>query len=108
MVIRRYNDLNASPAHSGTIRAHEVLPHDGEFTVPFQSAWGYLASAGALEVHSHRTDEIYIIFKGKGRVRVGDETAEVSCGDIVEIPSDMPHNIENLTDSELLWLAFWW
>jgi methionyl-tRNA synthetase len=108
MKIRRYDDNMASAAHSGTIRAHEVLPKDGNFSVPFSSAWGYLASAGELEKHSHPSDEIYIIFKGKGLVSVGEEYAEVECGDIIEIPANQPHNIKNLTTGELLWLAFWW
>lgn len=108
MIIRRYDNTKASEAHSGTIRAHEVLPKDGEFSVPFNSAWGYIASEGALEKHSHPADEIYIIFKGKGLVCVGEEYAEVNCGDIIEIPANQPHNIKNMTSSELLWLAFWW
>lgn len=108
MVIRKYNDSAASPAHAGTIRAHTVIPKGSVIEPPFDSAWGYLGGPGRLETHSHTAAEIYIIFRGSGRVHVDGEFAEVGCGDIVEIPSGAPHDIENLTDGELLWLAFWW
>lgn len=108
MIIRKYDDAAAHPAHSDTIRAHAVFPADSPVKPPFRSAWGYLPSRGRLETHAHAANEIYVLFKGEGRVSVAAETAEVSCGDIVEIPSNAPHDIENLADSELLWLAFWW
>lgn len=108
MIIRRYNDANASDAHAGTIRAHEVFPKPNQVNTPFDSAWGYLKEKGALEIHAHPTNEIYIVFKGEGIVSVGDEKEKVSCGDIIEIPPNAQHNIENITDGELLWLAFWW
>ena len=108
MIIRRYDDRAAEPAHAGTIRAHEVLPFGGALRTPFHSAWGYLPGPGALEPHAHAHDEIYIVFAGRGKVTVGGESAEVGNGDIVEIPSGLAHNIENLTQGELKWLAFWW
>jgi Mannose-6-phosphate isomerase len=108
MIIRRYNDGAASEAHAGTIRAHEVFPKINAVGTPFDSAWGYLKNFGALEIHDHPTQEIYIVFKGEGIVSVGDEKEKVSCGDIIEIPANAPHNIENTTEGELLWLAFWW
>lgn len=109
MIIRCYDQKKAIPAHDATILAHEVLPkHDG-FSAPFESAWGYLDNPnGVLEPHSHPNDEIYIVFKGKGIVTVGDKSESVSCGDIVEIPRDVMHNIRNNSDEPLLWLAFWW
>ena len=108
MIIRRYDNAAAKAAHADTIRAHEVLPFGGDLQTPFHSAWGYLEGKGALEVHAHAHDEIYIVFEGKGKVMVGDAFANVGNADVIEIPSGVPHNIENLTDGKLLWLAFWW
>ena len=109
MVIRKYNDANAYDAHSGTIRAHEVLDKASGFAHPFDSAWGYLPGpGGALEPHAHDANEIYIVFKGDGTVMVDGETAKVACGDIIEIPGGKLHNIQNDGQGELLWLAFWW
>ncbi len=109
MIIRRYDDTLATDAHSGTIRAHEVLPKHESFAAPFGSAWGFIQSQdGQLETHSHPTEEVYIVFKGSGIVTVGDESEAVECGDVIEIPASVPHSIKNNGSEPLLWLAFWW
>ncbi len=47
-------------------------------------------------LHTHGTsEELYHIISGNGRMRLGDETFEVTEGDTVCIPPGTPHRIEN-------------
>jgi len=108
MNIRRYDPDQARDAHNGTIKAHEVFPAGSEFPVPFESAWGYLDGPSELEPHAHDDDEVYVICRGKGRMTVGEERAEVGPGDVIEIPGGLSHSIANAGGGDLLWFALWW
>jgi len=106
MNISRFDAKTASKAHQDTILASDVLP--GGMKAPFQHAWGYLGGKGSMELHKHPTHEVYCFFEGEGFVVVGDERQPVCCGDVVEIPVDILHTVENENDTPLLWAAMWW
>jgi mannose-6-phosphate isomerase-like protein (cupin superfamily) len=50
-----------------------------------------------LHVHS-RTEEIYFIISGRGRMRVGDESREVGPGDLILTPLHTAHSFHVLGD----------
>jgi mannose-6-phosphate isomerase-like protein (cupin superfamily) len=53
--------------------------------------------------HRHRTtEELYYFTAGRGRMRLGDEEAEVSAGDCVVIPPGTRHKLWNLSATEPL------
>ena len=75
----------ATERHSG---AHVVIP-------PGKSS----------RLHYHpEAEESYFILKGRGRLRVGDEEAEVGAGQMILIPAPLPHKIAcaGAEDLELL------
>lgn len=50
----------------------------------------------STQEHYHvRTEEIYYITHGTGRMRVGDVAREVSTGDAIAIPPGAPHKLWN-------------
>jgi mannose-6-phosphate isomerase-like protein (cupin superfamily) len=54
---------------------------------------------GETAAHYHRTtEELYYFTSGRGRMRLGEEEAEVSTGDCVVIPPGTPHKLWNLSD----------
>lgn len=106
MNVSRFDKTQAKPAHGSTILAMPVLPPGVK--APFGHAWGYLASRGSMEAHSHPTEEVYFFHKGEGVVIVAGEERRVSPGDWVEIPPGAEHTVRNDTDDELLWFALWW
>ena len=106
MNISRFETETAIKAHQDTILASDVLP--AGMKAPFKHAWGYLNTKGAMELHAHPALEVYFFFQGNGFVVVGDERKPVTCGDVVEIPSNVMHTVENDIDSPLLWAALWW
>ena len=51
---------------------------------------------GETEEHYHRTtEELYLFTAGRGRLRLDDETSEVTAGDCVVIPPGTPHKLWN-------------
>jgi mannose-6-phosphate isomerase-like protein (cupin superfamily) len=50
-----------------------------------------------LHVHS-RTEEVYFIVSGRGRMRVGDESREVGRGDLILTPLHTAHSFHVLGD----------
>jgi mannose-6-phosphate isomerase-like protein (cupin superfamily) len=51
--------------------------------------------------HHHAPEQFYVIVRGHGIMRVGDERREMGPGDAVFIPPNVTHGIEN-TGSEVL------
>jgi mannose-6-phosphate isomerase-like protein (cupin superfamily) len=53
-------------------------------------------SGGETGEHYHpRSEELYYFVSGAGRMRLGDEEAEVRAGDCVVIPPGTPHKLFN-------------
>jgi mannose-6-phosphate isomerase-like protein (cupin superfamily) len=51
---------------------------------------------GRTVAHHHaRSEEIYLFTAGAGRMRLGDEEADVRAGDAVVIPPGTPHQLLN-------------
>lgn len=51
---------------------------------------------GETVEHYHRTtEEVYLFVTGEGRMRLGDEEAEVQAGDTVVIPPGVKHKLWN-------------
>ena len=61
---------------------------------------------GALQLHHHTPQEVYCIYRGTGKLRLGSEVQEVNAGTIVFIPQDHVHGIENVgeTPLSLMWI----
>jgi mannose-6-phosphate isomerase-like protein (cupin superfamily) len=65
-----------------------------------------LAPGGRTEAHYHpRSEEIYYILRGEGRVRIGEEERRVKSGDGIAIAPGAPHQILNDRDEDLVFLC---
>jgi mannose-6-phosphate isomerase-like protein (cupin superfamily) len=102
MIVRNFNDKEVLEttyiAHRGAV-ARMVL------TSQFMKAMEFLAYAilppgNTIEEHVDPVEEIYLIFRGSGLMKVGDETREVKEGDAVWIPVGEPHSLENTGNEE--------
>lgn len=52
-------------------------------------------------VHDHEPEQVYVVVAGEGRMTVGDDDRAVEAGDLVHIPANTDHGIEN-TGAETL------
>jgi mannose-6-phosphate isomerase-like protein (cupin superfamily) len=61
---------------------------------------------GQTVEHYHRTtEEVYLFIRGRGRIRLGDEEAEVRDGDTVVIPPGVTHKLFNEGSEPLVLLC---
>jgi mannose-6-phosphate isomerase-like protein (cupin superfamily) len=59
------------------------------------------------KVHAHEgEDKIYYVLDGRGSFVVGDETLELSRGQIVLAPAGAPHGVKNAGGQRLTLLVF--
>jgi mannose-6-phosphate isomerase-like protein (cupin superfamily) len=63
-------------------------------------------AGGQTAEHFHReTEEIYYLTAGRGRMKLGDEVADVKAGDCVVIPPGTPHKLWAAEDQALVLLC---
>ena len=64
-----------------------------------------VAPGGRQPIHSHETEQCYVIIEGTGVMTVGDETSEVSSGDCIFIPGGSKHGLVNSGDATLRYVS---
>jgi mannose-6-phosphate isomerase-like protein (cupin superfamily) len=65
-----------------------------------------LPPGGETAEHYHpRTEELYYVVAGSGRMRLGDEEADVQMGDCVVIAPGTPHKLWNTGSEPLVLLC---
>jgi mannose-6-phosphate isomerase-like protein (cupin superfamily) len=80
----------------------ELLAHRNSAIRNQSLAEARVPVGGSTQEHYHgRTEEIYFITAGRGRMRIEAEVAEVKAGDAVAIPPGKKHKLWN-TGSETL------
>ncbi|MFA9415288.1 cupin domain-containing protein [Natrinema sp. HArc-T2] len=61
---------------------------------------------GARQVlHEHDPEQAYVILAGTGIMTVGDEERAVEAGDLVHIPANTEHGLENTGDRTLEYVS---
>ncbi|HXW91830.1 MAG TPA: cupin domain-containing protein [Terriglobales bacterium] len=74
--------------------------------VPAMSAGIYVLSPGEADPQSpHREDELYVVVRGRARMRVGPEDRAVSSGAVIFVAAEVEHRFYEITE-ELLVLVF--
>ncbi len=84
----------------------ELLAHRNSSIRNQTLAEARLPTGGQTAGHHHvKTEEIYYILKGNGRMQVGDELRDVGSGDAIAIPPGAYHQITNTGDVTLRFLC---
>jgi mannose-6-phosphate isomerase-like protein (cupin superfamily) len=93
-----------------TILNRSDLPYDGN-TYEFEGVqhqdtnvsfiWVDMPPGGAVRLHKHPYEEIFIIQEGISTFMVGSVTLEARAGEIIILPAEVPHKFMNLSDKPL-------
>jgi len=68
--------------------------------------WSTLLPEKAFRGHYHdNMEEVFIIVKGRAKIMVDDEEAEISDGDVVVIPAKSVHTMENLGQDNVVFIS---
>lgn len=74
--------------------------------VPAMSAGLYVLPAGGADPQKpHREDEMYYVVRGRARMRIGEEDAEVSAGSVIFVEAEVEHRFYDIRE-ELEVLVF--
>ncbi|MBN1200792.1 MAG: cupin domain-containing protein [Anaerolineae bacterium] len=82
-----------------------LLSCDDVAGTPLSVTWVTVEPGSRQVLHQHPEIQVYVILQGGGLMTVGGETRQVHTGDLIYIPSNAKHGIENNTDSVLAYLS---
>ena len=54
-----------------------------------------VAPGNSTSLHSHESEEIFVIFKGEGEVLIGDETIKFKAPAVLIAPANLKHQFKN-------------
>ncbi|MFL5846021.1 MAG: cupin domain-containing protein [Solirubrobacteraceae bacterium] len=101
MDVTAYADIEAFTTKDGS----EIREWAGPVSAPAVNqslAEASIPPGGATAEHYHRrTEELYLVTAGTGRLRVGDDEREVRVGDCAVIPPGARHKIWNTGEDVL-------
>jgi mannose-6-phosphate isomerase-like protein (cupin superfamily) len=80
-----------------TILHSERDASDTDLTV----TWVDVDPGASQVVHSHDPEQVYVVVAGEGVMTLGEETRAVEAGDLIHVPPNTDHGIEN-TGTETL------
>jgi mannose-6-phosphate isomerase-like protein (cupin superfamily) len=101
MDIKNLDEVPAFTTKDGS-EIRELLAHRNSAIRHQSLAEARLPAGGSTQEHYHpRTEEIYYITHGTGRMRIEDETREVRAGDAIAIPPGRRHKLWNTGGEEL-------
>jgi len=84
----------------------ELLAHRNSRIANQSLAEARLLPGATTAPHYHpKTEEIYYILAGQGRMRIETETAAVGPGDAIAIPPGLTHEITNTGQEPLVFLC---
>jgi quercetin dioxygenase-like cupin family protein len=67
--------------------------------------WVDVAPGSEQKPHSHDPQQVYVITRGQGRMKVGEDEREVHEGQMVFIPPNAEHGIVNTGDQTLTYVS---
>jgi quercetin dioxygenase-like cupin family protein len=83
-----------------------VILHEGDPPeTKLMVTWVDVNPGSGQRPHSHAPEQVYVIVRGEGKMRVGDEERRVVEGDLIHIPSDTLHGIENSSDGVFTYVS---
>jgi mannose-6-phosphate isomerase-like protein (cupin superfamily) len=63
--------------------------------------WVDMPPGGAIRLHKHPYEEIFIIQEGLATFTVGSVTLEARAGQVIIVPAEVPHQFRNSSDQQL-------
>jgi mannose-6-phosphate isomerase-like protein (cupin superfamily) len=101
MDIKNLNEVAPFITKDGS-EIRELLAHRNSVIRNQSLAEARLPAGASTQEHFHpKTEEIYYITHGTGRMRIGGETREVRAGDAIAIPPGRRHKLWNTGDETL-------
>ena len=99
-------DLNTAQKREVDGLVSHILLDEGDAPgTQLSVTWVDVEVGSEQKPHSHGPQQVYVITRGTGRMRVGDEERDVGAGHLVFIPPNTAHGIVNTGDEVLTYVA---
>ena len=85
--------------------SHILLQSGDTATDKLAIAWIEVDLGAKQQPHHHVPEQAYIIIGGEGRIHVSSETDNIQTGDLIYIPSNAEHFIENTGTDKLSYIS---
>lgn len=95
------------PIYPGVTLADLILPRTAD-GMPFTLNTARIEVGASLQRHSHDQQEIWVITAGSGQLNRGEETFDVSGGDIVHFIRNIEHELVNTSPEALHLVSVYW
>lgn len=106
IVLQREREARSTIEFNTRFRRLPLLPES--VVLDWGSALADISPREATVPHSHIDNESFVLLTGRGRLRIGDKVCELQAGDVVHLPSQSEHTLENLTSEDLRFFCTWW
>jgi methionyl-tRNA synthetase len=108
MLIRKF-DRNQLESEPHNVLFKDLYPWDEIDETPFGASLAVVEPGGQTMVHSHHPCETFLICQGHGTMTCNDQSSPVSSGDVIYLPPQSVHKIQNdsPTDSLMFLSVFW-
>ena len=85
--------------------SHILLQSGDTATDNLAIAWIEVESGSKQQPHHHVPEQAYIIIGGQGCIHVGSDIDNIRTGDLIYIPPDAEHFIENTGTEKLSYIS---
>jgi mannose-6-phosphate isomerase-like protein (cupin superfamily) len=100
------SDISTAPKRELDGLVSHILLEEGDAPGGELSiTWVDVEPGGEQKPHSHGPQQVYVITRGSGRMKVGDKEREVREGQMVFIPPETEHGIVNTGEGVLTYVS---
>ena len=85
--------------------SHILLQSGDTSTDNLAIAWVMVEPGATQQPHHHVPEQSYVVVSGQGRIQVDSEIADVKAGDLVYVPSNAEHAVENVGTEMLIYVS---
>src|SRR5688572_29237755 len=103
MLIRRKSQIDKRE-RSG-LTSHFMLGRGDTEENALAITWVTVRTGSRQILHNHPEVQVYVLIAGQGIMQVGEERHPVQGGDLIYIPSNEMHGIENTSDEMLSYIS---
>jgi mannose-6-phosphate isomerase-like protein (cupin superfamily) len=99
-------DLSNAPKREVEGLVSHILLEEGDAPGGELSiTWVDVEPGAEQKPHSHGPQQVYVITRGSGRMKVGEDEQDVTVGQLVFIPPNTEHGIVNTGDEVLTYVS---
>ena len=89
----------------GGLVSHVLLQAGDADPSALAITWVEVAPGAQQDLHTHDPEQAYVVVRGTGRMRVGDEVRDLGPGELALAPPGVSHGIENAGQEPLVYIS---